>query len=234
MTLKAWLNNDRQLQPGAEIFRSDRRFHIEAYSASHGQLLFRSNPDPDGGDPDTTIDLLFKPIEAVKIRDGYRGLAVRCATVDEADRIKASITGIDTSPEYKVFLLESQGTTDYVISLAVGWAEDVLRRTQYSFFNTADEHMPCWPTQPLHGISVGFNVASVEDLIRALQTTGKDLPHRERFRMVYVLMTRVERRDGPDVSGAGVFLTEEDAQDAHAQLAPKVDDCWIQPLPIAL
>lgn len=99
MTDMAWLNNDRQLPPGTEIFRSDRRFHIEAYTASHGQLLFRSNPNPDGGDPETTIDLLFKPIEAVKIRDGYRGLAIRCATVSEAEQIRASLPGIDTSTE---------------------------------------------------------------------------------------------------------------------------------------
>lgn len=118
--------------------------------------------------------------------------------------------------------------------MAVGCAEGVLRRAQYSFFNNPDSYTPRWPIQPLFGVSVGFNLASAEDLIRALQTDDQDPPRRERFRMVYVLMTRIDLRGDPDTSGAGVFLNEEDAEDARAQLAPKVDDCWIQPLPIAL
>jgi hypothetical protein len=233
MTDKIWLNKDHQLLPGEEIFRSDRRFFLEAYSASHGQLLFRSICGNDGDNHhETTIDLLFKPTEAIKIQNDCRGLTIRCATTNEAERIKESLPGLDVDSGYRVFLLDSQGTTGYVISMAVGWQEGILHRTQRSFFNNADLYSPTWPTQPLFGVNNGLNEASVHDLIHALKT--EDQARRDRFHMVYVLMTRIDLRDGPDISGAGVFLTEADAHDARAQLAPKVADCWIDILPIAL
>lgn len=47
-------------------------------------------------------------------------------------------------------------------------------------------------------------------------------------------MTRVDRRGEPDITGAGVFLTQADAEDAQAQIAPKVADCWVETLPIAI
>jgi len=61
------------------------------------------------------------------------------------------MTGVRIGSDSRVFLLESRGVTDYVISMAVGWAEGVLRRTRHGFFNAADRFMPCWPTKPLHG-----------------------------------------------------------------------------------
>ncbi|MFE5587003.1 hypothetical protein [Kitasatospora sp. NPDC056531] len=42
------------------------------------------------------------------------------------------------------------------------------------------------------------------------------------------------RPDGPDVTGAGVFLTKADAEDAQAVITAKSVDCWIEELPIAL
>ena len=47
-------------------------------------------------------------------------------------------------------------------------------------------------------------------------------------------MTQTGRPNGPEISGAGVFLTPEDAEDARGQLAEQVTDCWIETLPIAL
>ncbi|WP_033355631.1 hypothetical protein [Kitasatospora aureofaciens] len=57
---------------------------------------------------------------------------------------------------------------------------------------------------------------------------------RERRRWVYVVMTRVIRTDGPDVTGAGVFLTRADAEKAQAVIASKSVDCWIEELPVAV
>lgn len=236
MTAKrAWFNKDRDLAPGKELFRSDRWFQMSAYTASHGQLLLRSTtgPDRDGLEHETTIDLLFKPIEAVKIRDNYTGLVIRCATLEEAGQIKASLPGIDFD-DYRVFILESQGQSDYIISMAVGWHEGVLRPTQRSFFNNADAFMPTWPTEPLFGVSAGFNIASAQDLIEALRTDDDQQGRRERFRLVFVLMTKVDTPSGPTISGSGVFLTLKDAEDAQALLAPKVTECWIETLPISL
>jgi hypothetical protein len=94
MTSKAWLNRDHELTPGTEIYRSDRWFQMSAYTASHSQLLLRSTtgPDREGREHETTIDLLFKPVQALKIRDDYVGLVIRCATIEEAEQIKASMT----------------------------------------------------------------------------------------------------------------------------------------------
>jgi hypothetical protein len=227
-----WLTQDHELKPGAVIFRSARRFSMEAYSASHGQLLLRSNPADD--EDDTTVDLLFKPVEAVKIRDGYAGLVVRCATTLEANAIMASTPGVHAERGYRVFMLESQGRSDYVISLAFGWHEGILARVQGSFFNTADAHLPRWPTGPLHGLNPGFNVASVQDLVDALASDHDQPTRRDRYRYVFILMVDVGDDVRPHMSGSGVFLTQQDAEAAQAILAPKVRSCWIETLPIVV
>jgi hypothetical protein len=220
----AWLNTDHELAPGSEILRSERRFVLWAYSVSHRQLLLRSAADRDH---ETTVDLLFKPVEAVKIRGGYDGLVIRCATAEEAERI-------EDPPGPRLFLLESQGRTDYVTGGAVGWHEGVLDRTRPSFFNTADAYEPQWPTQPLGGADAGFTIASAQDLIEALGADDGDRPHREYYRMVYVLMTGRRHRSDDDPTGTGVFLSRADAEEACALIAPKVTDCWIETLPIAI
>ncbi|WP_203976653.1 hypothetical protein [Planotetraspora silvatica] len=225
-----WHNSKAQLDPGSVLFQSDRRFQFFAYGVSHSQLMFRSTPLVV--DQDSTIDLVFKPVTALKIRDVYRGLTIRCATEEEFGLIKA-LSGGDVEGGERIFILESDGVTDYVISLAVGWREDVLRRTRQSLFAYVSEDMPRWPTQPLDGFHMQLNVASVRDLIDAMNADDQQV-RRERYRTVYVVMTRVDRRGVPDISGAGVFLTEADAEDALAYIAPKVVDCWIEPLPIAI
>ena len=234
MSEGAWLYRDNQMAPGAEIFRSGRRFLLEAYSASHGQLLLRSHEGDDGlgNHRDTTIEVLFKPVEALKIETDFRGLAIRRASVQEAEAVKQSLSTVGDHPDDRVLLLESQGATGYVISIAVGWKEGVLGHTRRSFFNEAGAYDPRWPHQTLGGVNVGFNEASVQDLINALENPTS--ARRERFHTVHVLMTRLDMRDGPEIAGSGVFLTEQDAEDARVQLAPKFTDCWIETLSIAL
>ncbi|MFB7675106.1 hypothetical protein ACFC26_27205 [Kitasatospora purpeofusca] len=235
MTDSTWLNRDHQLVPGKELFRSERRFHLLAYTASHGQLLMRSVGRPDEpGEPESTIDLLFKPAAVVKIRDDYCGLAIRCATEAESEQVKTDHTSMSFGRDDRVFVLESQGEFDYVVAMAVGWTEGVLGRTQQSFFNDFDPDRPIWPSQPLFGVDAGLNIASAQELIDALLADDNATMRRERHRRVYVVMTRVIRPDGPDVTGAGVFLTRADAEDAQAVITAKSVDCWIEELPIAL
>lgn len=237
MTNKAWLNRDHQLPPGEEIFRSERGFQLYAYSTSHGQLLFRSfgSKDWSGDLPETTIEVLFKPAIVMKIRDAYRGLLIRRAPDDEAERIKATHPGVEFHTSDRVFLMESQGETGYIISMAVGWHEDVLRPASPSFFANVSAEDTRWPTMPLHGVNAGFTIASAADLVEALRRSeGHRRVRRERYRNVYVVMTRVDLGDGPEISGSGVFLTQEDAEDAKAALDPHVIDCWIETLPVAI
>jgi hypothetical protein len=206
----AWLDTDDRLTPGTEIFRSDRRFVLWAYA--DGRLLLRSTGE-------TTIDLVFQPVEALKIRDGLDGLVIRCATEGEAERIGGR----------RVFLLETEGRTDHVVGQAVGWHEGVLEPTRHSFFDADDAYV--WPTQALGGAGTGFNIASGRDLVAALGEDDGGRPRRETYRMVYVVMT------GPRLgseSGTGVFLSRADAEEACARIAPRVPDCWIETLPIAI
>ncbi|MEU9339467.1 hypothetical protein AB0D49_41080 [Streptomyces sp. NPDC048290] len=235
MTDSTWLNKDHQLVPGEELFRSGRGFHLLAYSASHGQLLMRSIGRPGTpGEPGTTIDVLFKPAVVVKIRDDYRGLAIRCATAAESEQVKAGYASVSFDREDRVFVLESRGESDYVVAMAVGWTEGVLGRTQQSFFNDFHPAAPIWPSRPLSGVDAGLGVASAQELVDALRSDGNTAIRRERHRRVYVVMTRVIRKDGPVVSGAGVFVTRADAEEAQSVIAAKSVDCWIEELPIAL
>ncbi|MFD5575031.1 hypothetical protein [Streptomyces cadmiisoli] len=230
-----WLNNVHQLIPGKELFRSERRFNLLAYTASHGQLLMRSIGQPGTpGEPETTIDLLFKPAAVVKIRDDYCGLAIRCATAAESEQVKAEYASVSFGRDDRVFVLGSQGESDYVVAMAVGWKEGILGRTQQSFFNDFYPDTPIWPSQPLSGVDAGLNIASTQELIDALRSDENTAIRRERHRRVYVVMTRVIRTDGPHVTGAGVFLTKADAEDAQSVIAAKSVDCWIEELPIAL
>ncbi|MFJ3876215.1 hypothetical protein ACIPW5_01995 [Streptomyces sp. NPDC090077] len=236
MTDSTWLNRDRQFIPGKELFRSERSFHLLAYTASHSQLLMRSIGQPDEpGEPETTIDLLFKPAAVVKISTEYRGLAIRCATEAESEQVKADHAGMYFGRDDRVFVLESQGESDYVVAMAVGWTEGILGRTQQSFFNNFHPARPVvWPSRPLSGVDAGLDIASAQELVEALSAEESGTIRRERHRHVYVVMTRTIRPDGPDVTGAGVFLTRADAEEAQAVITAKSVDCWIEELPVAL
>lgn len=223
MTANAWLDTEHQLAPGTEVFRSEREFALWAYSG--GRLLLRSAPY-DGHA--TTIDLLFTEVTAVRLRDRHDGLAVRTATAEEAERAGEPAGS-------RVFLLESRNGTGHVAGAAVGWEEGVLDRTRPSFFSDADPYEPQWPTRPLTGADRGgFTVASAADLIAALGAGDDVRPHRERYRMVYVLMTGRRPRGDDDPIGTGVFLSRADAEEACAAIAPQVADCWVETLPIAI
>lgn len=114
---EAWLNQDHQYRRGQELFRSDRSFAVWAYTVSHSQLLLRTRTVY--GQP--RIDVLFKPVEAMKIRTDYDGLIVRCATVEEHEEI---LTATGHARGRHVLVLETAGQPDYVVTGAFGWKRD--------------------------------------------------------------------------------------------------------------
>ncbi|MEV0391841.1 hypothetical protein [Polymorphospora rubra] len=122
MQSRAWLKQDHQFAPGKELFRSERRFVVWAYALSHSQLLLRAEQTPRAGHRRSHIDLLFKPVDALKTRMDYDGLAVRCATTEEHERILRE-TG-HSAAYNRVFIIESGESLDYVVARAVGWQED--------------------------------------------------------------------------------------------------------------
>lgn len=235
MTTEAWLDpSATAAKSGEVIFRSERDFLLWAYAVGHSQLLLRSTSRDL--EYETTIDLLFKPISAIKIRDVYKGLVIRCAPAEQIERIKGAFPSIEFLDDDRFFLLETEGETDYVVSLSVGWREGVLGPTGQSFFAWIDPDRPQWPKTPFGpGYDSGLNIATVEELVRALANADDSEQIRcERYRNVYVVMTRIDNPDGRDISGAGVFLTEADAEDARATIAPSVADSWIEEIPIAI
>jgi hypothetical protein len=122
MHARTWLNTADQFVPGAELFRSNRNFTVWAYTISHSQLLLRSRTAYHGGERQTRIDIVFKPVEAMKLRMEYHGLVVRCAMQGEIDRIHAEHGGI--GHKARCLILETGEDQDYVVTYAVGWMED--------------------------------------------------------------------------------------------------------------
>lgn len=120
---KAWLNTDHHFAPGKELFRSGCRFRVWAYTLSHSQLLLRAAKTPTDRDQQWRIDILFKPIAAIKTRMSYGGLVLRCATIEEHERILRE-TGLPAHSDSRVFIIEAAETIDYVVAQAVGWQED--------------------------------------------------------------------------------------------------------------
>jgi hypothetical protein len=102
---------------GQTIFESSRWFSLWAYTISHSQLLFRSRNV--GG---SRIDVVFKPVYALKVRGDYDGLVIRYASEDERARVLADL-GLPGRPPH-VLILQGGPDPDYVVSLAVGWLED--------------------------------------------------------------------------------------------------------------
>ncbi|WP_130334717.1 hypothetical protein [Micromonospora kangleipakensis] len=122
MQSRAWLNKDHHFAPGKELFRSERPFSVWAYSLSHSQLLLRTRTVAVPGRRQSRIDLLFKPVDAMKTRMDYHGLVLRCATTEEHERILREIGR--TADYNRVFIIGSGDSLDYVVSAAVGWQED--------------------------------------------------------------------------------------------------------------
>lgn len=239
---RTWLSPSNPPTPGTVLFRSDRSFRPLAYTVGHCMLLMRSWGSPNG--PGTTIDVLFRAVTAMKLRttSAYDGLVIRCASEAETDEIKAVISDVcfDDSGHRKVFLLESHGEIDFIVSSAVGWQEGVLEATRHSFFQESDDLR--WPTGPFAGNRGGWNVASAQDVIDALRTDPDPSKHRDRHRTVYAVLTRASKDDilgkkgASKVSGAGVFLTRSDAEQARSIMAQTygVAESWIEELPIGI
>ncbi|GAA4637826.1 hypothetical protein GCM10023196_093210 [Actinoallomurus vinaceus] len=121
MHAREWLNTDDRFIAGAELFRSDRAFTVWAYTISHSQLLLRTRTRIG----QSRIDIVFKPVLAVKLRIEYRdGLVIRCAHQTEAEQIRAENTDLDPSDGARYLILETGEDRDYVVTYAVGWEED--------------------------------------------------------------------------------------------------------------
>lgn len=128
MSINVWLDRSDQLVSGAEIYHSHRRFQWWDYTPSTSQLLLRC----DGGREWTRIDVLFKAVLVMKVRENYNGLHIRCATPSEKDLIQRENPGVTyIDPETSEFDLgcryfvldDGSGGLDYVVAQSIGWHE---------------------------------------------------------------------------------------------------------------
>ncbi|SEM26120.1 hypothetical protein SAMN05660976_04650 [Nonomuraea pusilla] len=240
MTNGARLNLSEGPEPGTELFSSHRAFKLWAYSPSHSRLLLRSSADPDPQLPDlheTTVEILFAPVDAIKVNSVYDGLTIRRATLEEADGIKAAAR-LDGGGH--VLILESRGIRDHVVTGGICWHEGVLSPTRLSFFAGILPDQPAWPRHPLGpGYDAGLDIASAEELVHELTTDDTSSKPRGKYRTIYTVVTRVEhqtRSGAPEIeiAGAGAFLTRSEAEDFQARLKPVVADSWVEEIPIAI
>ncbi|GAA3341704.1 hypothetical protein GCM10020358_34080 [Amorphoplanes nipponensis] len=232
MLKDVWLNRPDQFAPGAELFRSDRTFQLLAYSASHSQLLLSSRDGADGEPCGTVVEILFKPVEAVRVQECYRGLVVSCATGEEAAAIDAGISPYGyRARDARAFILRSQGVEGYVVATAVGTREGVLPRMRQSLFHGYSPEDTAWPTGPLGGVGGGLTVASPAEVAHAVLHGVPDGARRDRHRTVHVLYAKGHDAERLPV---GVFLTAEDAAEAQRLVRPTDPDCVVLRVPVVL
>lgn len=116
-----------------------RPLSLFAYVIGHGQVVFRGEPDPEAGLP-TTVELLFKGVNALAVRDHYRALTVRFATAEEEARLRAA----DPRPwhDRRAFVLEDESGSDgHVVAGAMYWAESDAP-PEYSSFLMPEYELP--------------------------------------------------------------------------------------------
>ncbi|MGC5021316.1 hypothetical protein [Micromonospora sp. DT47] len=182
----------------------------------------------------TTTEVLFNPVDAVQMQASYRGLVIRCATEEEAARIDRDISDWCREGEARVLMLESEGVTGYVVTVAVGWCGGVLSDLQPWFFNRFSAYDPVWPVKPLTGVGGEFDIASPQEVAEAFLAGLPEGVRRERHRYVHLLTAVTEQDDRRSRHNLGVFLTETDAEEAKRLVEPHVASCWIEPLPVVL
>lgn len=123
------------------LFESSRCFQLWQAGVGHRHLLLRSPK----GDADTTrVDVLFKPVDALKLRTVLSGLRILEADPDEAVLIDVEVGQVDPSTptfirDSKVFIIESGAFRGYVIAGVMATHEDDLEYHEpSSFFADSD------------------------------------------------------------------------------------------------
>ncbi|MHA6763080.1 hypothetical protein [Streptacidiphilus sp. PAMC 29251] len=244
MESSQWFNTEQAFAPGRELFRSGRQFSLWAQTVSHGQTLLRSRREAgSGAGGPTRVDLLFKPVQAMKLRQDYDGLVVRCATAEEAEGIREQIAPTPTGGD-RILVLETRGSPDFVVCGAFGWHEDLGGDHEPSrFAGVVEEGSPPWSDQMLIGVDSGLTgrAARLEDLVDAVAATDRTgsarAQDRSTYRYVYVLMFRLG--DLPGVAGkaspVSVFLTRAEAEREQARKRTESGaEWWIESVPVAV
>lgn len=101
-----------------EIVRSERRFELWLYTASHSQLLIRSKYDPASTE---RIEVLFTGVEWMALPSDLSGLVVTELSATSGSALLAEMAAPITHPQYsdgRVYLLQAEGSRGTVVAAA--------------------------------------------------------------------------------------------------------------------
>jgi hypothetical protein len=101
-------------------YSSPRTFHLWRAEVGHGQLLLRANKSPT---ETSRIDLLFKPVRALKLRSTLAGIEIRLADRAEMEATAAD-SGETLTNGLHAYIVESGSFRGYVVAMAFFAAED--------------------------------------------------------------------------------------------------------------
>ncbi|MEX0171531.1 hypothetical protein [Streptomyces sp. LMG1-1-1.1] len=117
----------------------ERPLSLFPYIIGHSQVLFRGERNPAAG-LSTTVEVLFKDVGSLSVRDHYRRLTIRLASQIEEDQIRAA----DARPwlDRRAFILETDsGSNGHVVAGAMYWGKR-SKPIGYSSFLIPDYDLP--------------------------------------------------------------------------------------------
>jgi hypothetical protein len=101
------------------LYESGRKFEVWSFSASHRQLILRSNPDRIARTV-TRVEIYFGHVEFMSTRSVYRGLEIAETGPEETSKIAERIpAGLRSGG---IYLLEGD-LLSFVISAKPTWRE---------------------------------------------------------------------------------------------------------------
>ncbi|MFE3555144.1 hypothetical protein ACFXKW_09810 [Streptomyces sp. NPDC059193] len=100
------------------------------YIIGHSQLLLRGSQDDEQG-LTTTLEVLFKNVSALSVRECYPSLTIRDASGEEEAELREAVPG----PWYdaRAFVLGERLLGGFVVAGAVCWGESSAPETYSSF-----------------------------------------------------------------------------------------------------
>lgn len=101
------------------LFESRREFQLWSFSASHRQLILRSNPERIAR-TSTRVEIYFGHVEFMSIRSTYHSILIRESGPEDAAHIANRIP-TDLRPGSTYFL--EVGTQSFVVSARPAWRE---------------------------------------------------------------------------------------------------------------
>ncbi|MEE4493215.1 hypothetical protein [Streptomyces sp. BE230] len=123
-----------------------RPLRLFTYIIGHSQLLLRGQQDTEQGHS-TTLEVLFKNVSALSVRDHYPSLTIREASGEEEEELRGAVPG----PWYdaRAFVLGEKLLGGFVVAGNVYWGESSAPET-YSSFLVPEYDLPRFnPDEPL-------------------------------------------------------------------------------------